>query len=194
MEHFRRIKQSIDVRPFLQELSALPGIWESGQGRRGRWSKRREARSIPLRGPVKFQMLGEDCPRCDFQESSYTAFAERFEAVCEFLEGFAAERGAELGRIKILRLLPGQRVSPQADQGEYYRCRNRYHLVLCGGANSGFRSGGEEAVLQPGELWWLDNKASHEAYNRGTAERIHVIFDLLPAQRMAEVYGRASAA
>jgi len=43
-------------------------------------------------------------------------------------------------------------------------------------------------------VWWFDNKAVHEAYKDGSAERIHMIFDLLPGDRIAEVYCRARAA
>ena len=38
----------------------------------------------------------------------------------------------------------------------------------------------EEARMHEGELWWFDNKKPHEASNESDADRIHVIFDLLP--------------
>jgi len=42
--------------------------------------------------------------------------------------------------------------------------------------------------MQVGELWWFDNNAMHEAYNDGDTDRIHMIFDLLPSSRFADVY------
>ena len=36
--------------------------------------------------------------------------------------------------------------------------------------------------MREGELWWFDNKQVHEAFNDAQAERIHLIFDLLPRE------------
>ena len=48
--------------------------------------------------------------------------------------------------------------------------------------------------MHEGELWWFDNNEVHEAHNDGDLDRIHIIFDLLPRGRRAEVYGREQAA
>lgn len=37
--------------------------------------------------------------------------------------------------------------------------------------------------MREGELWWFDNKAVHEARNDSASDRIHLIFDLIPADR-----------
>ena len=34
--------------------------------------------------------------------------------------------------------------------------------------------------MKPGELWWLANKVKHWARNLSAADRIHLIFDVLP--------------
>ena len=190
MTHLRRITQNIDVQPFRDEVAAVPGTWTAERGGR-RW-QRPATQSIALRGPVK-SMIGP-CRRRDLHETSYTASAQRFMATRAFLEGFAAEQGGELGRAKILRLLPGRRGQPRFDHGEYHCFRDRYHLVLRGADDSGFKSGEEAAEMLEGELWWFDNKAMQEAYNHGAAERIHLVFDLLPRSRFAQVYGQAAAA
>lgn len=39
----------------------------------------------------------------------------------------------------------------------------------------------KEITRREGELWWFDNKALHEAWNRGDRDRIHLIFDMKPA-------------
>jgi aspartyl/asparaginyl beta-hydroxylase (cupin superfamily) len=66
------------------------------------------------------------------------------------------------------------------DGGDYYRIRDRYHLVLVSAIGSPMACGDEEAVMREGELWWFDNKKPHEAFNRSDEGRIHLIFDLDP--------------
>ena len=42
-------------------------------------------------------------------------------------------------------------------------------------------AGQTHATLRTGELWWLANKESHWARNRSAADRIHLVFDVLPS-------------
>ena len=51
--------------------------------------------------------------------------SRKFPVIRAFLEAFAAEQDAELGRAKIVRLKPGHTVYPHIDRGEYYRVRDR---------------------------------------------------------------------
>ncbi|MDJ0942761.1 MAG: aspartyl/asparaginyl beta-hydroxylase domain-containing protein [Kiloniellales bacterium] len=190
MTKLRRIRQNIEVQPFRDEVAAASGLWTAGQA--DRRDLRPAIQSIPLRSPVK-SMIGPRRRR-DLQDSSYTAAAQGFPAARAFLESFAAARGAELGRARILRLRPGRGTRLHFGQGEYHRFRDRYHLVLQSAADSGFICGGVAAGMEDGELWRLDIKALQEAYNRGPAERVHMVFDLLPRARFAQVYGRARAA
>jgi hypothetical protein len=79
-----------------------------------------------------------------------------------------------------VRLAPKGRVYRHIDEGEYYRIRDRYHLVLHSAAGSLLGAGDEWVRMQPGECWWFNNKAPHEAYNEADDWRIHLIFDILP--------------
>jgi len=192
MKYFRRIKHDVDVQPFLDEIASIPEAWDLSTGRQDKIAVQREAQAIPLRGLVKSKI--GDRKRRDVHESRYTTTSRKFIVARAFLESFAAEQDAELSRAKIVRLMPGRRVYPHIDRGEYYKFRDRYHLVLQSAAGSYLKSGDEDVRMQVGELWWFDNKAVHEAYNDGTAERIHMIFDLLPSHRYAEVFGEERAA
>lgn len=192
MKYFRRLKHDLDVRPFLDEIASTPEAWDLSTGRQDKIAVQREAQSIPLRGLVKSKI--GDRKRRDVHESRYTTTSRKFIVARAFLESFAAEQEAELSRAKIVRLMPGRRVYPHIDRGEYYRLRDRYHLVLQSATGSYLKSGDEEVRMRVGELWWFDNKAVHEAHNDGSAERIHMIFDLLPNHRIPEVYGEEHAA
>ena len=192
MKYFRRMKQNIAVTPFLDEIASIPDAWDMSTGRQDKIKVQREAEAIPLRGLVKSKIGGRK--RCDVHESRYTTGSTKFLVARAFLESLAAEQDAELSRAKIVRLMPGRRVFPHIDRGEYYRLRDRYHLVLRSQAGSCLKSGDEEVRMHEGERWRFDNKAVHEAFNDGQAERIHMIFDLLPRARFAEAYGSNRAA
>ena len=192
MRYFRRLKRNVDVQPFLDEIAGIPGAWDLSTGRQKKIDVQREAESIPLRGLVKSKI--GDRARWDVHESRFTTSSRPFVLARAFLESFAVEQDAEMGRAKIVRLMPGRRVYPHIDRGQYYKVRDRYHLVLKSAAGSYLKSGDEEVRMREGELWWFDNKAMHEAYNDGDAERIHMIFDLLPNALVAQVYGEERAA
>jgi hypothetical protein len=187
MKYFRRIKHNIDVQPFLDEIASIPDAWDLSTGRQDKIAVQREAQAIPLRGLVKSKI--GDRKRRDVHESRYTTSSRKFLVARAFLESFAAEQDTELGRGKIVRLMPGRRVYPHIDRGEYYLVRDRYHLILQSQAGSYLKAGDEEVRMREGELWWFDNNAMHEAHNDGDVERIHMIFDMLPRHRIAAVYG-----
>lgn len=138
----------------------------------------REALAIPLRGLRKSMIFGRK--RCDVHESRWTTTSADFPVARAFLEEIADALACDLSRAKIVSLPVGKRVYPHIDQGEYYRLRGRYHLVLKSAQGSWLKASDEEIRMQEGELWWFDNDQMHEAYNDGNEDRIHIIFDLLP--------------
>ena len=46
--------------------------------------------------------------------------------------------------------------------------------------------------MRKGELWWFNNRQIHEARNDGDGDRIHLIFDLLPATRRRKLTGNCN--
>ena len=175
-KHFRRVRGDLEIEPLLKEVEQQSEAWGVQTGRQ-RIDVQREAGSIPIRG-LRKSKIG-DRKRRDVHESRYTGLSRRFPSVVAFLEGFADELGAKLGRAKIVRLPPGTRVYPHRDRGEYYARRDRYHLILQS-SGSWMRCGDEEVTMREGELWWFDNEEEHEARNESDRDRIHLIFDLEP--------------
>lgn len=192
MKHFRRFNQGIDPQPFLCEIDAIEGIWHEQMGRQAAATVQREALAIPIRGLRKSAQ--GDRARRDVHESRWTSGSARLPHTRGFLETFAEERGGLLSRAKIVKLPAGGRVYPHIDRGEYYRLRDRYHLVLHSPQGSWMRAGDEEVHMRTGELWWFDNKQEHEAANHGGEDRIHFIFDLLPLEMEAAVFGTSASA
>lgn len=177
MRYFRLIESGMPTGPFLSEIASVRQAWSSATGRQEKIAVQREAMAIPLRG-LRKSALGER-KRRDVHESRWTSTSEPYVHARSFLKAFAYQQGAELGRAKLVMLPAGRRVYPHIDRGDYYRVRDRYHLVLKSAAGSWLRAGDEEVTMQEGELWWFDNKAIHEAWNHGDQERFHLIFDML---------------
>jgi hypothetical protein len=102
-----------------------------------------------------------------------------FPNTLSFLENFAKQKG-ELCRIVLFNLKENSEFLPHRDLGEYYRVRDRYHLVIESGG-SFLQSSDEECIMQEGELWWFNNKELHHGKNLSPEKRrIHIIFDILP--------------
>lgn len=178
MKYFRRLRAGVDVSPFLSELAAASDAWSVATGRQDKIMVQREALAVPIRG-LRKSAIGEN-KRRDVHASRWTNTSKPFPVARRFLKSFVRTEGGELGRAKLVLLPAGRRVYPHVDRGEYYRVRNRYHLVLKSAAGSWLKAGDEEVTMREGELWWFDNKAMHEAWNRGEEDRIHLIFDVLP--------------
>lgn len=187
MKYFKRLKSDVDPTPFLDEINGIEDAWAQSTGRQDKIKVQREALAIPLRG-LRKSAIG-DRKRSDVHESRWTGGSKRFVLARRFLDEVAREQESILGRAKIVCLPAGKRVYPHIDRGAYYRVRNRYHFVLRSADGSWLKANDEEVRMQEGELWWFDNDQMHEAYNDGDKDRIHMIFDMLPSHRAAEVFG-----
>jgi quercetin dioxygenase-like cupin family protein len=192
LQHFLRVHEALDIQPLLDEIDGEMRVWDLVTGRQDKIEVQRETRSVPLRGLRKSKQ-GERLAR-DVHESRWTTASERFPRCCRLLRVFALEQGASLGRARIVNLPAGSRVYPHTDRGEYYALRDRYHLVLRSRLGSWLKAGDEEVRMREGELWWFDNKAVHEAHNDGPEDRLHLIFDLLPASARSVATALAPAA
>ena len=190
MENFRCVKSGLNPEPFLTEIANVSDAWGAATGRQDKIAVQREALAIPLRG-LRKSAIGER-KRRDVHESRWTSGSVDFPVARAFLEAFAEETGGLLGRGKIVCLPAGKRVYPHIDRGEYYRPRDRYHFVLKSSTGSWLKAEEEEVRMKEGELWWFDNNKMHEAFNDGEEDRIHIIFDMLPADRIEEVFGSAA--
>ncbi|WP_189799502.1 aspartyl/asparaginyl beta-hydroxylase domain-containing protein [Tateyamaria sp. syn59] len=184
MKYFKRIRSDVDVTPFLNEIASVDDAWAQATGRQDKIAVQREALAVPLRGLRKSMLLGRK--RRDVHESRWTTGSIRFPIARAFIEDVATELDADMSRAKIVCLPAGRRVYPHIDRGEYYRFRGRYHFVLKSSAGSFMKAGDEEVRMKEGELWWFDNDQMHEAFNDGDEDRIHIIFDLLPADMRAK--------
>ncbi len=182
-KNFALMKAGIDVGPMLEEIDGQPQLWDADTRRQANIQVQRETSSIPLRGAVK--PIPDGVNLNNWHPSRRTPYADCCPRIHAWVEQFANELGGDLSRVSVVRLNPHGRVYPHIDEGDYYKVRDRYHLVLRSPGGSEMNSGGEEVVFRDGELWWFNNKAVHDAFNPSAEGRIHVIFDVLPSRPSA---------
>ncbi len=178
MKHFELIQKDIDVLPMLEELVRNANAWNARAGQQKKAQVPCEASGIAIRDLRASHIRGRR--RCDVHESHNTSLASQFPAVVAFLERFAIEQDAELGRARLVRLGGEGCVHPHVDRGNYYAQRDRFQLVIQSPQGSRLQVGDEDQNMQVGELWWFDNMQVHEAKNASKGDRVHLLFDLLP--------------
>ena len=176
--NFRIIATGVDIEPLCREILSHPETWLVNTKRQDTLPVQRETESIFLRSARRYQ--DSTVPLEDTHDSQLTQLAEFYPATMRWAENFALRQNATLGRVLLAKLKPKSQVYRHYDRGEYYRIRDRYHLVITSSSGSPMVCGEEKVVMQQGELWWFDNKKPHESYNHSDEGRIHLIFDLLP--------------
>ncbi len=179
-ENFALMKAGVDVGPMLEEIDGQPQLWDADTRRQTNIQVQRETSNIPLRGVLK--PIPEGINQKNWHPTCRTPFADHCPRIYSWVEQSVKELGGDLSRISVVRLNPRGRVYPHIDDGDYYKVRDRYHLVLRSPGGSEMNAGSENVVFRDGELWWFNNKAVHDAFNPSAEGRVHVIFDVLPSR------------
>lgn len=173
LRHFRRILGGIDTRPALKELEERAELWDVFTLRQKyEGSAHRDTKTIVLRAPTsELDQVMECLDHIDLD------ILEQLPCVYDLLcRASLAVRARDIGRLMIVKLRQGGRVTPHRDEGGYARYFARFHLVLSSSPDCWFHAGGERVNMAPGELWWFNHQVEHEVRNGGP-DRIHLIMD-----------------
>jgi hypothetical protein len=172
MGNFRLIKSGLDLRVLHAEIE-VDGDWDPRRGQLV--PEHRDTQSIHLTRaiPVAGALYR------DIRVHALTDDWRRLPSIASWLEKCCCELGGSLVQAMIARLNPGARIYPHIDSGQFYRGRDRYHLVISSPAGCWFRSGEEAVIMSEGELWWFNNALQHEVINLSPDRpRLHLIFDV----------------
>ena len=85
-------------------------------------------------------------------------------------------KGKTLHRCGFLSLPIDGYVGAHIDEGVYYHTRDRYHLSILGTYQ--YFCGEDTLIVDPGTLFWFNNKMPHGAVNLGDETRITFVFDI----------------
>lgn len=172
---FFRVPARYAVKPFLEEIKQNEILFDINQNRKN-IPVQRETSAITLRNGVA-------TPGVDFrtvQESVDVIDWNLFPITKMFLDDFTRDFGGELGRAMWVKLPPNKEVYPHIDEGTYYNCRDRFHLVVQGVYR--YTVLNESQIFIPGDLWWFNNQLMHSAKNISAEDRIVLIFDVKDSQ------------
>lgn len=192
MHNFQKIRSTVDTEFILRELNSameaglIPANFGATTLNKDQ-QKMADLGSHPESGWVRIQStFSFGHPEYQLEHNRNSRFLYRaelynkFPKTIRYLNQIAEERSAVLQRVVLVLLLPDGEVTPHKDIGEYYKYRDRHHLVLKSEKGSEFTSGDEKQIFREGELWWFANKEIHSVKNLSSSDRIHIIFDTLP--------------
>lgn len=178
MKNFELVKENINASNFLTEIEENEKLWHENTKRQEKIYVQQNTNSIALRTSDGWD---KDVISSEFSHLvKWTKMAESYPIICKWVEEFCDEIKAELGWLNIVRLKPESKVYQHIDYGDYYKIRDRYHLIIKSDKGSYLASGDEHVVMKEGELWKFNNKLPHSAKNLGDEWRVHIIFDVLP--------------
>jgi|ERR1700693_1521361 len=174
MNHFRKIGE-VDISKALVSCRCMPYLWHEVTFRQEHvLSPHKKTESIYLRWPKDYSAYAALYAR-DFEDKP----ALRIKSFSKLLLDVESLIGKTAQRAMIVRLLPDGYISAHIDQGPYAAATDRHHISIETNEKAFLKSGEESLNLLPGEVWFFDKHAMHEAGNPGKTPRTHLIVDTL---------------
>jgi len=188
VKNFLRIASGVDTATLLlavHRLAKMGEIWKEDtylrdypQGPFG------DTESIILRFPPRSvheteEALAVHLANFDQHEcKDYPVFKQIPEARGLIFNLMAAVQGERLGRCIINKLKPGGQIYPHQDTAAHAEYYDRFHIVLQAGAGSLFTCKDEQVNMRTGEVWWFNNRLTHDVVNNSAEDRIHLVVDI----------------
>lgn len=177
--NFEKLAENIPVKEILKKLS--PKLWEKNELRQNTvGSPHADTKTIFLRWAKEFSVesVFTDLEAYD-QDEMEEVVAEIAPAMELFHE---IVKPISIGRMIIVSLKAGGRITRHFDDGEYADHYQRFHLSLRSEEGNLFycehnENYGEYVHMRAGELWWFNHKKYHTVYNTSNRDRIHLIID-----------------
>jgi hypothetical protein len=94
-----------------------------------------------------------------------------------YIKQVLASFNTVIGRARLMRLDPGEKVKLHTDINYYWRHRMRIHVPITTADGVDFYCDEQKAHLSPGQAWALDTWRPHEVHNNSDITRIHLVFD-----------------
>jgi hypothetical protein len=169
-----RLAPHFDAARLAAEVDALPPeAWGTTGGRVG---VHKVAEGVFLRGhaPAEGNLPIEDRP-----------VLARLPYVREIIE---SRIPAAPLRCLLARLPGGACIAPHVDRAPYFSQTLRLHIAVTTHPRAFMLCAGHCYVMQPGELWALNNSAMHGVWNADESRsRTHLICDFLPTPALCEL-------
>ena len=161
----------IDVSGIYQEVLNNPNCWNFDRSSET-LEVQQHTKTIPLRSGKRRRAVR----LWDSHEYFDTILVPYFPMSMGFVSWFEEKYGGECGRIAIVKLPSEKKVYPHIDYGDYYRKRDRFHLVLNGMYE--YNVGNEREIFSAGDLFWFESQKTHHTRNMSDVDRLVLIFDM----------------
>ena len=174
MKNIRIIKTNVDVSKILSQLKQYPEDWGSQKNIED--SEQLDPTEYIVTVDVLQLIIGgietEDQYVGNSEICIKTPAYEKHTEVISYLSKYFKK----LRRCAFLALPVGGEVGIHIDEGTYYLTKDRYHLSIQGKYE--YTVGDETTTIEPGTLFWFNNKLPHKAVNIGDNIRITFVFDV----------------
>ncbi|MEZ0244765.1 MAG: aspartyl/asparaginyl beta-hydroxylase domain-containing protein [Sphingomonas sp.] len=170
-----RLPLAFDPARLAADLAALDGTdWVAHfvrQNYEGDWSV------LPLRAPAgathPIQMIYSPPGAVDFVD---TVFLERTPYFADVIAAFQCP----VTSVRLMRLTPGSVIKEHHDNDlAAEEGVARIHVPVVTNAHVDFQLNRMPVTMLPGEAWYLRLADPHSVANRGDADRVHLVIDLL---------------
>jgi len=183
MKNFKLLGRMLRTSKLLKALRDKQELWDAITIRQEfEGTCHSDTKSIILRGPVEFtpQAVQNSLESCD-----YTFCHELHPELSYALSDISnCLKIKEVGRYMLVNLLPDGHIKRHSDEGLYAEYYDRLHLVVQSKPGNEFVCGDESVYMKPGELWWFNHRVEHEVFNRSDQNRIHLIMDVVPWEKI----------
>lgn len=172
------LKSGLNVQPILDQLLEHKDDWSAGvQGAQSLLDDKWGFPAVQA-GVLQLKMGAISKPDeyvGDSELTIDTPLMKNHTAIFDILEeqGFKREW---IDRCGFLSLPVGGQVGMHRDIGTYYQTRDRFHLSIQ--SSYVYEVGVNGCLIEPGSLFWFDNKEEHGTENVGEDIRITFVFDV----------------
>jgi mannose-6-phosphate isomerase-like protein (cupin superfamily) len=169
------LKTGIDVSKILAQLNEHTRDWD--QQRKMEHSDSLLNHGVPDVEASVLQLIIGACADDEFVGDTELCYpTEAWYNHTEIIKFLETNGFEDYSRCGFLSLPVGGSVGAHIDVGSYYQTRDRFHLAIQGEYT--YRVGNEEIWVDPGTLFWFNNKLPHSAENMSNSVRITFVFDV----------------
>jgi len=174
MNNIRVVKTDIDVSKIQAQLKKNSGDWGSQKG----------LDNVELKDPhqyittvdvLQLIMGGIETPGQQVGDTEICTKTPAYKNHSE-VRKYLRKYFPTMYRCGFLALPIDEIVGAHIDEGTYYLTKDRYHLSIQGRYQ--YFVGNETIIVEPGTLFWFNNKLPHGTVNIGDEVRITFVFDV----------------
>ena len=174
MKHIKVIEKDIDVSKVISQLEEYSSDWGSQKhlNKVGIKDPHTHTTSVDV---LQLIMGATNNSKIKAEDTDICLETPAYKHHTEIIS-FLSKRFKKIHRCGFLLLPVGEIVGAHIDEGSYYLTRDRYHISIQGTYQ--YFCGGETAIIEPGTLFWFNNKLPHGTVNLGDVDRITFVFDV----------------